>query len=129
MQEEVFLPINNLPGYFISSLGRVRKGLSMFLSTPKTPKGYHVIQVMQNGKRTRHLLHRVVAAHFIGDITGLEVDHLDFNKSNNCVQNLEIVTRTENMQRYHKYSPNKNAAYDKISQTKLINNQAKRRKI
>lgn len=50
----------------------------------------------QNGKRKRFYVHRLVAEHFIGEIPkGMVVNHIDYNKSNNCVSNLEIVTQAE----------------------------------
>jgi hypothetical protein len=54
-------------------------------------KGYVAAKI--DGKEIR--LHR-----FITDCPeGLEVDHLDENKLNNCRWNLEIVTHAENMKR------------------------------
>lgn len=43
-----------------------------------------------------YYLHRIIAQKFIGDITGLEVNHKDGNRSNNHISNLELVTRSEN---------------------------------
>ena len=44
------------------------------------------------------LVHRLVASAYLGDITGLTVNHIDGNPSNNCVSNLEIVTMKSNVQ-------------------------------
>jgi hypothetical protein len=47
-------------------------------------------------------VHRLVAEHFIGNIgKGLEVNHKDLNKHNNHIDNLEIVTRRENLIHYY----------------------------
>lgn len=42
-------------------------------------------------------VHRVIAQKFIGDIDGLQVNHIDGNRSNNHRDNLEIVTASQNM--------------------------------
>ncbi len=58
-------------------------------------QGYRMIRLIH---RTRKV-HRLVAEAFIGPIaSGLTVNHLDGNKANNDVENLEIVTRAENSQ-------------------------------
>ena len=44
-----------------------------------------------------YLVHRLVADAYFGDIPdGMEVDHIDRNCSNNAVENLRIVTHSEN---------------------------------
>ena len=46
-------------------------------------------------------LHRLVASTFLKDDPNKrEIDHLDFNKLNNNVTNLEYVTRKENVRRW-----------------------------
>jgi len=42
------------------------------------------------------LLHRLIADTFIGDVTGKTVNHIDGNTLNNSLENLEIVTQSEN---------------------------------
>ena len=73
---------------------------------------------MMNGVRHSLAVHRVIASVFLGDITGMEVDHLDFNKKNNFVENLEIVTKKENMRRYHN-SEHAQTAYKNIATSKI----------
>lgn len=116
--EEKFVPINFAPGYFVSNYGRIKKSSGKIMSTPVSAKGYVLFVAMLNGRRSYRLLHRVVAEHFIGPIEGMEINHRDFNKQNNHVENLEIVTRAENMAHY-KGSDIANAAGSKISQIKI----------
>ncbi|AFE86790.1 HNH endonuclease [Lactococcus phage ASCC191] len=47
-------------------------------------------------------LHRIVARVFLGEIDGFDVYHIDGNKENNNVGNLEIVTHKENVRRRDK---------------------------
>ena len=59
--------------------------------------GYFIIQLERC-----YTIHRIVAETFLGSIPeGYDVDHIDGDKSNNCVTNLEIVTHQENMRRYY----------------------------
>jgi hypothetical protein len=52
-----------------------------------------------------------VAEAFIGKIPkGKEINHMDGNKHNNKVDNLEIMTRQENITHYHTVTkPQRNA--------------------
>lgn len=58
--------------------------------------GYRAVKLMVDGKRRQFYLHRLVAQAYIGDVDNLVVNHLDGNKANNNVANLEIVTQKEN---------------------------------
>ena len=60
--------------------------------------GYFIIQLEKC-----MTIHRIVAETFIESIPkGYDIDHIDGDKSNNNVTNLEIVTHQENMIRYYK---------------------------
>jgi len=60
--------------------------------------GYKKVTLVNDGGKIKGLLvHRLVAAAFIGDPTGLDINHKDGIKTNNTVQNLEIVSHQENM--------------------------------
>lgn len=55
--------------------------------------------IFENGKQKRiyRRLHRVIWETFNGDIlNGLTVDHIDANKKNNSLNNLRLLTRSEN---------------------------------
>ena len=60
-------------------------------------KGYDRIGLNKNGKKKRFFVHRLVLQAFnsSSDET-LEVNHIDGNKLNNNVENLEWVTSSEN---------------------------------
>lgn len=60
--------------------------------------GYLNLRACLNGVKTSLRLHRLVAKAFIPNPLGLpEVNHIDGNKSNNRVTNLEWVTGSENV--------------------------------
>ena len=61
--------------------------------------GYHRVCLFINGKRITIGVHRLVAIMYISAKvpSTLDVNHIDGDKSNNTVKNLEWVTHAENM--------------------------------
>lgn len=61
--------------------------------------GYMTVNLYKAGERHRaHLVHRLVATHFMPtEDNSLVVNHKDGNKKNNHLDNLEWVTRKENI--------------------------------
>lgn len=84
--------------YHISSHGRVKRILLNFgrlLKITKYTNGYEKITIC--GKN--YSIHRLVAIHFISNPNKLPlVNHIDLDKTNNNVNNLEWVTLSGNMQ-------------------------------
>lgn len=110
MQEE-WRKIDINPFYSISSLGRVRVDPHKVRSKNNSEKrvrgrilktridrknGYEYVNL---GDRCRSkLVHRLVAQAFIPNPENkIQVNHIDGDKSNNAVSNLEWATREENM--------------------------------
>lgn len=61
-------------------------------------KGYKQVRLRRNGEQKLYSVHRLVAMTYIPNPDNLpEVNHLDENKENNCVSNLEWCTHIENM--------------------------------
>lgn len=59
--------------------------------------GYLVVSLSVNGISKIHLVHRLVATAFIPNPENLpQVNHKDFDKTNNSIQNLEWVSEREN---------------------------------
>ncbi|UFK26403.1 putative HNH endonuclease [Klebsiella phage vB_KpnP_ZK1] len=82
--------------YLLYSDGRVySEKRNRFLTGTLDSYGYR--QVKLNSKL--HLLHRLVAKHFLPNPDLLpEVDHLDYNRDNNDVSNLRWVSRKANLE-------------------------------
>lgn len=54
--------------------------------------------VNDEGKLKHALVHKLVYIAHVGDIPkGLQVNHKDENKKNNCVENLELLTPSQNV--------------------------------
>ena len=108
----------DVPGYEglyqASTLGRVRSlgfnkaKQSRILNGSVYKTGYHRVELWKDGTGKSHLLHRVIAVTFINKVEGKTyVNHIDGDKSNNAVANLEWVTQRENVNHYWRKLKNK----------------------
>lgn len=94
--------IKGFSDYEISSEGEVRrKGTQDALSVHRLRNGYISAKLYKDHKPYARMVHRLVAAAFLGD-SDLDVNHIDGDKSNNRVSNLEYATRSENMRHAYK---------------------------
>ena len=68
------------------------------ISPHKATNGYMVVTLFcpQEGRYKNIYLHRLLYSCFVGDITGLEIDHKDTNKENNDLDNLRAVSHQSN---------------------------------
>lgn len=84
----------------VSNLGRVRsllRGTPYILKTQKDKKGYQRLTVTIKGQFRTYKLHRLVAGAFIENPDNLpQVNHIDGDKDNNAVGNLEWITNRDN---------------------------------
>ena len=59
--------------------------------------GYFIVTLTNQGKRSNKFIHRLLATHFIPNpLNKPQVNHIDGNKQNNDLSNLEWVTSQEN---------------------------------
>jgi len=88
-------------GYFVGSDGKCfsnKSGKMLILKTYNSGKGYRVIKPYINGKNINMYIHRLVAVAFVfNEFDKPFVNHIDGDKTNNDVVNLEWVTHKENM--------------------------------
>lgn len=69
-----------------------------FLSPSKSKRGYLHVIFSKDKKRYNYRVQRLIAMTFIDNPYNKEqVNHIDGNKLNNCIQNLEWVTPEENI--------------------------------
>ena len=84
--------------YEINNFGDVKTTSGKKRKSYKTRKYFGVL-LSKNGVKRHHPIHRLVAASFIGKCPeNKEVNHIDCDRDNNYVGNLEYVTHQENVQ-------------------------------
>lgn len=71
------------------------------LCLEKTRKGYFRCTLCKDKKTKRYFVHRLVILTFKEE-SNLEVNHIDGNKINNKLDNLEYCTRSENQKHAYK---------------------------
>lgn len=122
VQKEIFKTILNYPDYEISNFGRV-KSLerkvshkiygSMYVKEKilknniGTTGYYFVILRDRKGNKKTIKVHQLVAIAFLGHIPNghkLVVDHIDNDKLNNNLSNLQIITNRQNSTKENKGS-------------------------
>lgn len=100
--EEIFKEIPGYKNYKISNLGNVlatSRRIHVVMKLRRGNSGYYQVNLFSGKKARTFLIHRLVAMRFVdGYSEGLEVNHIDGNKLNNCFTNLEWVTKKQNKQ-------------------------------
>lgn len=90
--------------------------------------GYIQYQFCVNGKRKCILLHHIIVKLFIDknfDSSKFEVDHMDHNRTNNSIDNLCIVSRSDNSRNMSKSRTGKEFNFlDDIGKKLIINEEA-----
>lgn len=100
LEGEIWKQVSNtIKTYWVSNLGRFKNSFGIIVINSKpTLSGYRVVGI----DNATYRLHRVVAQTFIENPENKEqVNHIDGNKTNNAVNNLEWVTNQENQ--IHKF--------------------------
>lgn len=83
--------------YFINNGKPINRLVKSFILKPSIACGYKRVALYKNNVPFEYKIHRLVAETFISNPENKEqVNHIDGNKTNNHVSNLEWVTRSEN---------------------------------
>lgn len=119
MEKEIWSTINNYPNYEVSNLGRVKsiyrkywleRNNSFAIKNERIIKpyldiyGYLTISLCHNGIKRTKKIHKLVAEAFLNHTPcfhELVVNHINFIKTDNRVENIEIVTARENLNKKH----------------------------
>jgi hypothetical protein len=93
--------------YQISNLGKIKSlkyNRSKLLKGAVNNSGYKQVNLCKDNVVKSFKIHQLVATHFLNHIVnGYEnvINHIDFDRLNNSVTNLEIVTPRENTNKKH----------------------------
>ena len=113
LENEIWRPVLGFEDkYEVSNMGRVkslsylRTGKSKILVSRKTVNGYLKVSLWSKNKEHQFAIHRLVYEAFIGKLpkwspkmkgdVRMEVNHINEIKTDNRLDNLELVTCTEN---------------------------------
>lgn len=113
--KEIWRDIKGYEGkYQVSNLGNIksldykRTGEEQLIKQCKDRYGYPVVLLYKNGNRKQYSVHRLVAFAFIPNpLNKPQVNHMNRNKSDNNIKNLEWCSNLENMQHAIKTGINK----------------------
>ena len=105
LQNEVWRDVPNYEGFYqVSNLPRVKSFprkhqlLTKIVSQHPTGGGYLTVTFTKDRQRKNFRVHKLVALCFIEEVDGLdEINHIDENKFNNCVENLMRCNRGYNV--------------------------------
>jgi hypothetical protein len=109
--EEIWKNIPDLNGYYqcsnfgriksmqrIVSLGNNNRLVKDKILTPiKASHGYLVVNITYP-TRKQFLVHKLIAKTFLNYKQGLVINHIDLDKTNNNIENLEAITQKENIE-------------------------------
>ena len=97
------IPIEGFPQYRVDRHGNVYNSAKTLLKPMVGRNGY--MRVSLNNETTKHkrfLVHRLVASAFIPNPNNLpQINHIDRNKTNNSVENLEWCSPLSNLKHSH----------------------------
>lgn len=85
--------------YEVSNLGRIKSLYSNKILKPVIESsGYNQVTLVKNKQKKKYYIHRLVCLHFLENPHNFkEINHIDGNKSNNCIINLEWCNRQYNV--------------------------------
>ena len=99
---EVWENIPDFESYQVSNLGNVKSfkyGKKRILKHPINGKGYYQVTVYENKKPSKKTINQLMAMAFLNHKPcghKIVVDHIDNNKLNNKLYNLQLITNREN---------------------------------
>ena len=110
--------VKEYSNYEVNQFGEIRHKMRKKVLKPRSNNGgYQYVNFKINGKNINFAVHRIVANAFIPNPNGYtEVNHKDYNKKNNCVDNLEWVSSSQNKQHAYQKKENKKSRGKQVEQ-------------
>ena len=111
--KEYWKIINEYPDYMVSDLGNIKSlkyGKERILKKTISRDGYYRVTLSKNLKQKVLYIHQLVAIAFLNHIpngSDIVIDHIDNDKLNNCVKNLQIVSHRFNISKGKKNNSSK----------------------
>ena len=97
---EIWKTVESSPNYEVSNFGSIRNTKTgNMLKIATNNSGYNLVCLSNKNKKQTGYIHRLVAEAFVStnlDTRTSVVNHIDGNKSNNTIKNLEWATYTDN---------------------------------
>jgi hypothetical protein len=125
MKTEIWKDITGYEGlYQVSNLGRVKslprerktygkrtyKTKSLLMDAPISEKGYLRVCLSKDGKQRSYFVHRLVAVAFLDNKNSYPVvNHINGNKLDNRIENLEFCTQSHNVKEAYRIGLEKKA--------------------
>ncbi len=124
--KEIFKKIPNFSRYKISNYGRLislnyKNSKKIKELKPSITDGYYKTMIQRDDKKYKTIaIHRLVASVFLNRKTGYEVNHIDGNKLNNKLYNIEYCTHSENIKHAYRLGLEKSKTGSKNGNSKLF---------
>lgn len=99
MKKEIWKKVKGFDNYYVSNNGKVLNILSnKILKNNINGAGYYFVNLYKDKIRFNNMIHKLVFENFNNKISNriFVIDHIDNNKLNNNINNLQLITNREN---------------------------------
>ena len=124
VEKEEFRDIKGYEGHYqVSNFGNVKsyhtnKPMGRILKPATNSVGYLFVVLYDNNRRRTYGIHQLIAMAFLGhnpDGHKKVINHIDGNRKNNSIDNLEVTTHRDNLSKYRYDKKNLSSIYTGVS--------------